>query len=122
MCQVASQVMCQAKGNNIVITEQWLEELGFDKVHMNPDWKGGFFRYYLSLPGDRSELVVSFGDKPFVNEHGFMACLSTFMSRLHFEGVVTQEDLQQLCRFVTMKTIEECVAETSAMDQLSVAQ
>lgn len=101
-----------------MITEQWLSDIGFTKVHMNPNYNGGFFRYYLSLPKPYSSgLMVSFRDGYEPDDRDFTVWIEAGMTMIAVIHAVTVEDLQTLCRLLCGKTLEECVAEASAMDR-----
>lgn len=100
-----------------MITEQLLSDIGFNRVHINPNYNGGFFRYFLPLPEPyRCEIMVSFKDGYEPDDRDFTVWINAGMTMIAVMHAITVEDLETLCRLLCGKTIEECVKEASAMD------
>lgn len=89
----------------MIITQDWLSEHGFYKVHVNPKWNGGFFRYFKNLAAPhRSEIAVTFGDG-YQHEDGFMVWLVSSSTWIAIAYARTIEDLQTLHKMLCGKEI-----------------
>ena len=101
------------------ISQKWLLLHGFYMVHVNPNYKGGFFRYYHDFPGAiHTELVVSFesnlsgqekGEDSFHHEDGFMVWLTTDMTWIPLRYARTVDDLQALNLMLCGQRIEAAI-------------
>lgn len=98
------------------IEQEWLTQNGFQKVHFNPKFNGGFFRFYWSPEESPNEIVVSFGEGERYERDGFMVWISAGMIILPVPYARTPEDLAQLARLLFGKTVGEITTAALAAE------
>lgn len=91
------------------LTQEVLQLHGFQHIHYNPKWNGGFHSWWLAFVGTGDSisdhrLMVTFGE---YEQHPVLVWLDFPGNRYAFENIKTLEQLAQLYALLTGKELRK---------------
>jgi hypothetical protein len=91
--------MLYGEGKVEPITQEWLARLGFERMHINPLWYGGYYRWIKDAGINRS-LMITFNcsdclrkNVPFIVWLSVGEVMSTIVALMHIKTIDQLSDL-----------------------------